>query len=400
MGTPSTLAAALGPALDELGIDPRTTPHLAAGAGEAPDGPPGDVLAGPFARGADPVGCTEALRPLADGLLAEGGALLLALESPADDFQLSAWRNALWPWVHAVAVYHTQEGVTERRTLRERVGLPAACAHPGDLLVGRRTRWVLSPGSTVAKFDANAIGWDGVPGSPGYPHYRWMRRLVARYPRADRPARILDFGCGTGWVGIEAALASPGSHLAFFDPSPEMVRIAEGNAAAAGLSDFAGRTGFGEDPPFPAEGERPYDLVLSSGVVSFSPDFAAWFDGIARTCAPGGVLVVGDISRESRGFAARRSRRPLLPIRELNALSRDEARGELESRGFAFRRASGYQLTWPVPQAMHLSETRWKGLLSPPLLWANRLAAAADRALGSPWRGLFDSWVLEMEAPA
>ena len=57
---------------------------------------------------------------------------------------------------------------------------------------------------------------------------------------------------------------------------------------------------------------------------------------------------------------------------------------------------AGYQLTFPVPQAMHWSETRLKGLLTWPLLAINRVSAAVDASLGSPAQDQFDSWVMRL----
>jgi SAM-dependent methyltransferase len=178
-----------------------------------------------------------------------------------------------------------------------------------------------------------------------------------------------------------------------------MVRQAEANARAAGLADFEGRTGFGEDPPFPRDGEPPFDLVLSSGVISFSPDPERWLDGLARSVAPGGTLVVGDVHAGSRGVRARRRRRPLLPVRELNAKRPEDVRAALERRGFRCEAGAGYQLTWPIPEAMHVNETRLGGVLTHPLLWLNRGAAALDGLLGSGRSGIFDSWVMRLRAP-
>ena len=48
-----------------------------------------------------------------------------------------------------------------------------------------------------------------------------------------------------------------------------------------------------------------FDLVISSGVVSFSPDIDRWVDGLVGAVAPKGTLVVGDIHRDSRGFRRR-----------------------------------------------------------------------------------------------
>ena len=63
---------------------------------------------------------------------------------------------------------------------------------------------MLSPSVTVAKFDANAAGWSGDPGKPGYAHHRWMRRYVGLFARPKDGARILDFGCGTGILAFGA----------------------------------------------------------------------------------------------------------------------------------------------------------------------------------------------------
>src|SRR5262249_30184583 len=139
-----------------------------------------------------------------------------------------------------------------------------------------------------------------------------------------------------------------------------------------------------------AAGEAPFDLVISSGVISFAPDASRWLDGLARTVGKGGTLVIGDIHRESKGMRRRRERKPLLPVREMNAKTRTEVRAELERRGFAFDAEAGYQLTRPVPELMHWSETKLAGSLNPLFLKLNRMRAG--RANDRPER--FDSWVL------
>jgi SAM-dependent methyltransferase len=326
--------------------------------------------------------------------VSEDGALLVLLDGGRGDADLAALRNALWPFVHVVALYRMSHGGIERATLEGSERLRGGTGIHGTLLVGRRRAAVLAPGATVAKFDKNATSWDGKPGTPGYAHFRWMRKYVGTFaPETwlrSSVGRILDFGCGAGWVGIEAALAAGASkvELCAFDPSPEMVKLAEENARASGIAKLTARTGFGDDPPFPAPGEPPFDLVISSGVVSFAPDTGRFLDGLARTVAPGGKLVVGDIHRESKGMRRRRATKPLLPAREMNARTRREVRAELERRGFVLEAEAGYQLTRPVPELMHWSETRLSGLLHPALLAWNRARAGA----GDP--DAFDSWVL------
>jgi hypothetical protein len=110
--------------------------------------------------------------------------------------------------------------------------------------------------------------------------------------------------------------------------------------------------------------------------------------------------VIGDIQRDSRGFQRRKREKALLPARELNALTAQEARERLEDAGFRYQAGAGYQLTRPFPEAMHVNETRLHGLLTYPLLWSNQLAAASSRALGTPGSARFDSWVMHFTRPA
>lgn len=383
---------------------PTLAPEICADLGLAP----GEVQAqgSPSAHGSRllevPVSSGALVLPPAADLgreLSASGVLLLRGAGDIPEGQLAQWRNAMWPLLHVVAIYEEGEFGLRRRTLQGRTNLQGDARAASTMLALQRTTHVLSPAATVAKFDGNAAGWDGDPKGPGYPHFRWMRRFVGKYASASRRARILDFGCGAGWVGIEAARDVEHAELCFFDPSPEMVRIAGGNAAANGITQATGRTGFGESPPFPAQGEEPFDLVISSGVVSFSPDVETWLDGLARTLGPGATLVVGDIHRNAAGFRRRRTRRAILPVRELAAHNPGEIRAGLEQRGLRHLETSYYQLTWPIPQLMHLNETRLRGLLTWPLLLMNRCMAASSRRLQLPTGSCFDSWVMRFVKP-
>lgn len=349
----------------------------------------GSVVAAVYGPLTD-LGDAEKVRAHGQNALASDGWALVCLEGTPTRERLAQWRNALWPWLHVVALYRCSPEGVKRETLQGSTRLEATSARELTVLVGQRREWVLSPRATVSKFDANASGWNGEPGQSGYAHFRWMRKYVAHFGSPARGERVLDFGCGAGWVGIEAALAAGSAPLAFFDPSPEMVRIAENNARASGLAELVGRTGFGEAPPF----DERFEHVLSSGVVSFSPDHSAWFDGLARCVKAGGKLVIGDLNPDSRGMLHRRATRALLPAREMNAVSAAFARSELERRGFVHRATAGYQRTRPIPQLAHWSDHKLGGLLSPLLLAYNRRCAGPTDDLGA-----FDSWVMSFRAP-
>jgi SAM-dependent methyltransferase len=328
--------------------------------------------------------------------LSENGACLLFLEGARTEAELAQWREALWPLVHLGAIYELSTRGIQRRTLGKREALKGATGLAGTLLVGRRVTHVLSPQATREKFDSNAAGWNLQPGKPGWKHYRWMRRFVGHFTPAQRFERVLDFGCGAGWVGIEAALRAGTQTLDFFDPSPEMVRHAEQNARACGLQSARGRVGYGEAPPFPGEGERPYPLVVCSGVLSFSPDPQAFFDGLLRALEPGGTLVIGDIQRDSRGMRRRRETKALLPVRELNAWTHTQTRAELERRGLRFEAACAYQYSRPLPQLMHFNEVKLGGALDGLFVSLNALAS---RCCGQSYES-FDSWVLRLRRPS
>ncbi|MDG1498417.1 MAG: class I SAM-dependent methyltransferase [Planctomycetota bacterium] len=336
------------------------------------------------------------------GALAPGGLLLVSIRSTdTTNPELANLRNQLWPAFHVVALYRTSGGKTKRSSLSGGATLDQPASQDGCVLALRTREHIMSPAATVEKFDQNASGWNGEPGRPGYAHFRWMRKFMAVYaelPQTDG-ASVLDFGCGAGWVGIEAALKMKNPRLCFFDPSPEMVRISADNARENGIQNATGRTGFGEAPPFPAEGEEPFDIVISSGVLSFSPDFDSWFEGLAKSVKPGGTLIIGDIFPHSRGFDKRRRTRPLLPVRELNGQTPEYARMRLEEHGFQWKQTSGYQLTYPVPEMMHVSQTKLAGVLNPPLLLANKVLAGIDRATGHSLASLFDSWVMHFTKP-
>jgi 2-polyprenyl-3-methyl-5-hydroxy-6-metoxy-1,4-benzoquinol methylase len=388
-----------GPVLEDLGlaaedvvvVDPAPPPPSARGG--LPKLGTGPLLVGQIGGGLEAAVACARYKERADASLPADAPALFFLKDARTDGELARWRSALWPWLHLLRVYRIAGGAVEREVLQGREVLSGRCERDGVILVGMRREHVLSPGFTVEKFDANAAGWNGRPGEPGYAHFRWMRRYVGRYAQPVAGERILDFGCGAGWVGIEASLAAGRAPLRAFDPSPQMIAQAEENARANGIEDFAAATGFGEQPPFPREGEAPFDLVISSGVVSFSPDAGRWVDGLVSTVRPGGRLVVGDINRGAKGMIRRRKRKVLLPAREMNALTAGEMLALLEQRGFVCEAYGGYQLTWPVPQLMHASDTRLGGVLTGPLLALNKLKAGGLRLAA------FDSWVVKLRAP-
>jgi len=329
---------------------------------------------------------------------AAGRAPALALLAGLPDRPaLARLRDACWPACHFAAIWRVDgDGRIKRLTSSGDAVLdaraPAGAGLPATVVLARSRHDTFNQQTTRAKFDANATGWNGNPGSPTYGHYRWMRRLLADVAAPRRGQRTLDAGSGTGWVGIEAARL--GASVSAFDPSPAMIELAKGNAASTGVPLDA-RVGFVENAPF----DEPFELVLNSGVISFAPDPRVYIERLDRLVAPGGTLVIGDINPLARGFLRRRRVQPLLPARELNGLTRDAVQALLEQRGYAVQARRFYQLTFPVPQLMALAERRGRRLPCAALLALNKLATAADGALLSRAAGSFDSWILRARKP-
>ena len=327
---------------------------------------------------------------------AQATTLLAIVPEPVDDAALARLRDAAWPARHITTIHRVEATGAIRRDMPHAsstldvTGEPRpACA----VLQAHTLAHAMGPAMTRTKFDKNAQGWNGNPGSPTYAHYRWMRRLLAEVARPKRGERALDAGCGTGWVGIEAGRM--GAMVSAYDLSAQMVELAKQNAMSVGI-DIDARVGFVEEIPF----DHAFELVLNSGVISFAPDADVYLDALDRMVEPGGRLVIGDINPRSSGFRRRRAERPLLPARELNGLAREDVAQRLEARGYRIDTRRFYQLTFPVPELMAASETRMNGLGCGLLLACNKLAAGVDRLCGSPFEGRFDSWILAASKPS
>jgi len=104
------------------------------------------------------------------------------------------------------------------------------------------------------------------------------------------PRRILDVGCGTGYLlGRLAARAPQAEVLAGIDAAPAMIRVATG-AAADDRLHFA--VGTAERLPWPA---ASFDLVVSTTSFDHWADQQAGLAQCARVLAPGGSLVLADL---------------------------------------------------------------------------------------------------------
>jgi len=144
------------------------------------------------------------------------------------------------------------------------------------------------PYRDVDAFNERASRYDA--GWRGRVHHRISDRtadLAAATVAA--PKRVLDVGCGTGYLMRALAHRYPGAErFAGVDAAPQMVKTAS-TFAGDGRSSFA--LGVVENLPYP---DDTFDLIVST------TSFDHWFDqraGLiecARVLCPGGYLVLVD----------------------------------------------------------------------------------------------------------
>jgi SAM-dependent methyltransferase len=155
--------------------------------------------------------------------------------------------------------------------------------------VGRSGRLLfVSADRDVEAFDARARGYDR--GWLGRLHHQIADRTAALAASlVPAPRRVLDIGCGTGYLLRSLAVRYPeASELVGVDPAPSMIEVARRSSGDERLS-FAG--GLAEHL---ASRDRSFDLVVSTTSFDHWSDQRAGLRECARVLAPGGRLVLVD----------------------------------------------------------------------------------------------------------
>jgi len=106
----------------------------------------------------------------------------------------------------------------------------------------------------------------------------------------------LEYGCGPGYIGLEWLMKTQNTKLKAVDISPEMIKLAQKNAAEYGLqSRVEYALNDGKNIPFP---ENTFDAVFTTS------SFHEWQDPIVilseffRILKPGGKAFVSDLRRD------------------------------------------------------------------------------------------------------
>jgi SAM-dependent methyltransferase len=159
----------------------------------------------------------------------------------------------------------------------------------------RRLNWVGGVAASfehleelAADWDAKARDWDAQVGEAGDANrrqnsdpvlWRWLGNVAGR--------RVLDAGCGTGYLSRQ--LARAGAQVVGVDIAPGMVDLARTKAAAQGLS-IEHRVDSASS--LVSVADQSVDAVVSNYVLMDLPDLEGAARAIARVLAPGGVAVL------------------------------------------------------------------------------------------------------------
>lgn len=144
--------------------------------------------------------------------------------------------------------------------------------------------------------------------------------------------RVLDLGSGGGIdVLLSARRVGPTGYVYGVDMTPEMLALADANAAEAGITNVEFRAGTIEQLPLP---DAAVDVVISNCVINLSADKDAVLREAFRVLVPGGRLGVSDVVAEDRLTPAERAERGSYAGCVAGALSRSEYLDGLAAAGF------------------------------------------------------------------
>ncbi len=243
------------------------------------------------------------LAELAEALLVMGDALAAmellapALRRSGENAGLHRLAGRAWSELRepakALSAFHTAQAIEPDD--RTAALIAALAAGEGSGLSSAYVRALFD--RYAERFDADLLG------TLGYAAPSLLRGALERvYGGAPAGLRVLDLGCGTGLMGVEARPFA--AHLAGVDLSPRMVDKAQARALYDALS--VGDAVAAMTVPTSARG---WDLLVAADVLVYIGDLEPVFTAAAAALERGGRFAATVERLEDDGFALGPSRR-------------------------------------------------------------------------------------------
>ena len=163
--------------------------------------------------------------------------------------------------------------------------------------------------------------------------------------------RVLDIGCGSGWLALE--LGRRGQRVDAYDISPKSIALAKRMLAENPYKDGFGEVNYYlQDVTEVGLGEEKYDAVSGWSAFHHLPDLQAFMQRVRRAIKPGGIVAtMDDMPRGRLEKGLEYFFNFILPIRPLSYLQKFSIALQI----FMGKRELPAEIFTPMEEAKHSS---------------------------------------------
>lgn len=150
---------------------------------------------------------------------------------------------------------------------------------------------------TQDDFAARAAKWDQNP--ERIATAKAFLETIAPLAGTRLQGRVLDFGAGTGLIGLP--LAARARHVDFVDASPGMLEVLQGKLRNQGIANATTHLGELSELSLP---KGSFDAIVTNNALHHVDEVEPLLRRLADLLAPGGALIIGDVAEEDGSFHA------------------------------------------------------------------------------------------------